>query len=853
MVPYLVPEPVFTHDSGVFIRKIVGFLNAILPVDDDQETFDHLKLAFATDGSQQSTWEFLKLTVYLLSNKLLLDDHSSSVPTRTKDLGNKLLTWFQAGNNQAFLRAVIQLDTPSINTFTEFIFCSAVQVGAISMIQLCLESGTDPDTFVEHDGDSLTPLQLAAATGNIEMAQILLKYRANTTATDTREPLVLASAYVVFSQTPLQIAARMGHTELVRILLSAGAPVNTKKSFWSSALQNAAKGQHYEIALILLDAGAYIDGCYGFYGSALACAIEEKFPRMINLFLSRNADVNCMGPSGITSLQSAAMVDDEAMVRQLLSRGADVNFPLTSHTRLGPLKTALQWAVINKNKNIAYLLLQAGENIDRAYGELPDDDWESLSQTTLAIAVERCDYEMVELLLNAGISVNDCRGEMTALETAVKSKDYSMISLLLSARADPSSDNSMTLAARASDIAIMSMLLRNGAKINSSSRSWPTALCMATINGDLHTVQFLVNHGADPNIGLEENHLDPMPTEYTYALGKIRDDWDDSHSVNCFFHPLQIAACEGDLELLKYLIAAKANINHPASGLRGRTALQTAVENQHIPVVCYLLENGADINAPAGDRDGFTALQAAILQDNLDLTHFLLINGANPDDQPSEECGGSAIQCAALGGKDDLVRRLAAAGAQVNGRCSEWNGFFAIQAAAINGHVTTVKLLLHELGADINAPACYRNGYTALQAAVSKGNTDLMEILLENGADVNAPGSIFRTSYVESGTALEIAARKGYIRIAKRLIEQGASLLFQGTMPALTEAASKGRLDMVKMLIVQGLSTSELSRSHLKEAFVTAKEAGHTAVAKYLEAHQITTTISYKSITEAVG
>jgi hypothetical protein len=75
MAPYLVPELISTNDVSTITKRIVEYLSTILPLDHDEEIYDHLKLAFA-DTSQRSTWEFLKLAVFLLSNKLLLkDDH----------------------------------------------------------------------------------------------------------------------------------------------------------------------------------------------------------------------------------------------------------------------------------------------------------------------------------------------------------------------------------------------------------------------------------------------------------------------------------------------------------------------------------------------------------------------------------------------------------------------------------------------------------------------------------------------------------------------------------------------------------------------------------------------------------
>jgi ankyrin repeat protein len=255
-------------------------------------------------------------------------------------------------------------------------------------------------------------------------------------------------------------------------------------------------------------------------------------------------------------------------------------------------------------------------------------------------------------------------------------------------------------------------------------------------------------------------------------------------------------------------------------------------------VVEFLLTKGADINAPAGSFRGVTALQAAISKNNHDLVDFLLEKGAKADDEPSAEDGLSALQLAAKNGNNDLILKLLQAGAKVNGPAANIRGRFAIQAAAENGNIETIKLLLQR-GADVNTPACSKDGYTALQAAVSGGHFEPFLLLLKSGADVNAPNVSRLYFEFECGTALAIAARKGYVRIAKLLLAGGAHPIEQGAMPALCEAASYGRIDMIKLLITEALKTSEFNRNHIERALKVANRAGHTAAAKFLECHKV--------------
>ncbi len=61
----------------------------------------------------------------------------------------------------------------------------------------------------------------------------------------------------------------------------------------------------------------------------------------------------------------------------------------------------------------------------------------------------------------------------------------------------------------------------------------------------------------------------------------------------CFSTPLMEAAQEGHLELVKYLIKSRANVN--AQTGTGDTALTYACENGHTDVADVLLQHGAEL------------------------------------------------------------------------------------------------------------------------------------------------------------------------------------------------------------------------------------------------------------------
>ena len=86
--------------------------------------------------------------------------------------------------------------------------------------------------------------------------------------------------------------------------------------------------------------------------------------------------------------------------------------------------------------------------------------------------------------------------------------------------------------------------------------------------------------------------------------------------------PLFLAAGEGKLEVVRYLLDEGADVN--AHENLGNTALAEAAYYGHLTVVKELLLRGADINSVG---DGGTSLDIAITRDNTPVADFLKHHG----------------------------------------------------------------------------------------------------------------------------------------------------------------------------------------------------------------------------------
>ena len=90
----------------------------------------------------------------------------------------------------------------------------------------------------------VTILHDMAQKGNIQKAELLIKYGADTNHVDEE-----------YQSTPLGMAARWGHIEMVEYLLKQGADLNKSGASWATPLAWAKKKGYIEIEKILTDSG----------------------------------------------------------------------------------------------------------------------------------------------------------------------------------------------------------------------------------------------------------------------------------------------------------------------------------------------------------------------------------------------------------------------------------------------------------------------------------------------------------------------------------------------------------------------------------------------------------------------
>ncbi|HOP62630.1 MAG TPA: ankyrin repeat domain-containing protein [Spirochaetota bacterium] len=211
------------------------------------------------------------------------------------------------------------------------------------------------------------------------------------------------------------------------------------------------------------------------------------------------------------------------------------------------------------------------------------------------------------------------------------------------------------------------------------------------------------------------------------------------------------ASYYGDVKKAERLLLEGANADYRSrdESMHGRTPLIVAAINGHLSMVKYLLENGAEINF--ADANGCGPLCSVMEWGNcMEMVEFLISNGA--DINVKDPYGRPLILNWYAIENPEIILTLAGAGADLN--AADEHGSNGVLFAAAAGSIETVGFFI-EHGLDINSRD--KEGLTPLMAASLKKDHELISYLLKMEADKDITDHEGRTALMFSAAAADPA------------------------------------------------------------------------------------------------
>lgn len=515
----------------------------------------------------------------------------------------------------------------------------------------------------------------------------------------------------------------------------------------------AQRGRYLEMARLLIESGVKVNYTFATNSSPLMCAAMADTPDALRLLLKSGATLEMPGTHGPQALDYAIMAEQLENVRVLLAAGAD---PLFRDTTL------------NYRGGIALACKQGQyQMVETLLAGVKDRSRLAAAVGPLLSAVEGGHLAIVRLLLDAGLPVNGSEMHgITPLHRAVTHESAEITELLLHAGADVNAQDKagyapLHNAAEANKPQHIPVLLQHGAKLEAMTvENYTPAMLSAEWDGAV--LSLLLKAGA---------RIDGVATTGFSAL----------HS----------AASIGSSEAIKILLKAGLPVDSRSRGTN-RTALALAAsagttrrqgfENKpmelngmaltkprygtaadYLAVVETLLAAGADVAAV--DKEGFTPLHHAVMGDQLPIARLLLEKGAKVDAVSQKQFTPLHI---AAGGSSPMIELLLGRGADVNAvQKNQPSKYTPLMWAVDVGKVDNLKLLIQR-GADLKCRAFDKKA-SALHMAAMHGHVDIAEVLVSAGLPVDSKDA-------DELTPLMVAVQAGYKDMCEWLIRHGADV-----------------------------------------------------------------------------
>ena len=625
----------------------------------------------------------------------------------------------------------------------------------------------------------------------------------------------------------LYAAAGAGNTKVMSLLLASDPGPAAK----CHALCHAVSAGKSAAVLFLLEHGANINERDAQTGAtALHHAVSKANADMIELVLQRGADAALGDHAGNTPLHIAAMMNQLAILPLLLASAPTVrmanhegNTPLMLAASQGHAEMTRRLASksdlhqVNRNGNNALMLAAAGGHGDivrRLLGKGASAGLFNRSgASAIQLAAEGGHLDVVLSLLASPGHVIDQGGSsrQSVLKIAAKLAEQRE-------RGDIQADlrhdsielwglsSKLEAACNGARVVDAALLLACGAELECKTAHGDTPLITAAARGHDAICGLLLAKGADVNATDAEGcsvlmrALSGKDTSLALVQALIAKGANVGHQAKNHYSALDYAVMYGASIPIIALLSHGVNLN--VKRACGDYLLPMAVKKGHLHVIEFVIEKGCDVNVYSNDWfELITPLMQAARNGHMEVVDLLLANGA------SLEVAGST-------------------------------GFTALHLAVQGESTAMVKHLL-KLG--MNIDQFDHKGNTALSIACRFGATDHVKLLLEHGAKTHLTDEDGRTALLQTITAGtldfdEPDNKRNRFIVVQQLLTYSASVnVVDGRgYTALTHAANRGDIDIVKLLLDHGAVND--CGNGTSNALDRAISGGHTEIANLLRA-----------------
>lgn len=434
----------------------------------------------------------------------------------------------------------------------------------------------------------------------------------------------------------------------------------------------------------------------------------------------------------------------------------------------------LQAAVVRNHEEVVKHLLNYNVNVSQKGG---------LYGASIIAAAAVSTPKIVKTLLaaNADVKAADESG-WTALHHAAKRGSVEIVRQLLDHKADIdavtlTSSTAASVACSFGHKDVLSVLAERGANLNNGGDVPGPPLQVAIRNWDEGLVDVLLSNGVSANTvfsdGFGALHYAIQSLQIVKKL--LEKKADPNMADKGERTPLQLAAVNGDLDVVKALIDAGAIVaRHPDSDGEIHCPLQAAVANNHLSTAKLLLEHGASLDRKT--KGSVTALLLAVETQSQACVKWLLDMGASMQ-CIWEDTQQSLFDLAAQAHHREITQLLVRRGCfQIQTQTDATQPRGSVAAAEVRDDGSLVMLAYNSDSAGVGNLLGKASGRLpahvlgeALHAASARGHLPIVKTLLESGAQVNIRD-------INGRTALHYATRHLHHDVMDILVENGASI-----------------------------------------------------------------------------